>query len=405
MYINVEPKPRSATRTIVNDLSWPIIFFITTIAFTIPFILQKTTGISTTDHPMCLASGEPWFPWNGTINQYWDVSTALFITLGNGSYTYPEAKAIDVTWDLLAGRGGQVLAAIMGYSVIRRSLLYTMEQAAVSIPLVHSIYIDKLGPGFLGSALRHFGHWIRPDPASGHKRVSVLRLLSWVYICIYVIVLPTIMSAMTGYQTNSDIFFHPRTLSGDILASAGTMKPNPPLIIRDGHRIGLADNVPIEMTALFNTANVNVTYNTILGYYYTIQYVLGDYTYQPDWSTGWSDFSNTLGPALPNSTKSAWGICTLTRWQNGCNETHVVWNATNKPDPTIPTTPVPSLIWTNITLANQTYNLQPPPLDIVVTGPPESWSLFLTMDDILGGYFSNATIADGAVCQPTTQYI
>ncbi|KAK3673259.1 hypothetical protein LTR78_006804 [Recurvomyces mirabilis] len=404
MYINVGSKPRSATRTIVNDLLWPIVFFITTIAFTIPFFLQKTAGVSTTDNPMCLASGEPWFPRNGTINQYWDVSTALFITLGNGSYTYPEAKAIDVTWDLLVGRGGQVLATVMGYSVIRRSLLYAMEQAAVSIPLVHSIYVDKLGSGFLGTSLRHFGHSNHPGQTPDTKRVPVLRLLSWAYICIYVVILPTIMSAMTGYQTNSDIFFHPRLLSDDLLASATALKPNPPLVIRDGHRIGMADNVPITLPDP-SGIDFNATYNTMLGYYFVIKYVLGDFTTKPDWSSGWSDFSDTLGPPSIDPSKPVWGICTLTRERNGCNATQLVGNATIAPDPYLPVRPVPSLIWTNITLENHTYTLQSPPLDIEVTGPPSSWSLFLGSNDALIGYFSNATVADGAVCQPTAQYI
>ena len=107
MYITVQPSPRSTLAVFVVQLAWPLIFLLSSVAFTVSFFLLHTSQAYDNTTPGCLANGQAIFPWNQTVNEYWDPSTALSITLGAGQYTYPEAKAIDVAWDILVGRGGQ----------------------------------------------------------------------------------------------------------------------------------------------------------------------------------------------------------------------------------------------------------------------------------------------------------
>lgn len=58
---------------------------------------------------------------------YWDPTLFFSITLGMGHLTFSGAKAIDVAWDLCAGRGGQGLLAWWAFGVLRRSLATSME--------------------------------------------------------------------------------------------------------------------------------------------------------------------------------------------------------------------------------------------------------------------------------------
>ena len=81
-------------------------------------------------------------------------------------------------------------------------------------------------------------------------------------MCVYVVVLPTVVSAMTGYQTSSSLLFHPAFTSTFELAKSDTLSPNPVLTIRDGYRVGLPNNTVVSIG---NSLTVNATYNTIVG--------------------------------------------------------------------------------------------------------------------------------------------
>lgn len=274
MYITVQPSPRSALAVFVVQLAWPLIFLLSSVAFTVSFFLLHTSQAYDNATPGCLANGRAIFPWNQTVNEYWDPSTALFITLGSGRYTYPEAKAIDVIWDILVGRGGQFLAASIVWRVIRKSLYLSMEEKPVPVALAFGVYFHAITFGLLGSILENL---TLPLRARKHKEkgLSILRLLGWLYACVFVLMIPTIVSAMTGYQTANSLFFHPLNSPSESLVGVTTLAPNPALVMRDGSRVGLQDGMvfPAPDNAVFIDADgedlvtyrYNETYSTVLG--------------------------------------------------------------------------------------------------------------------------------------------
>lgn len=269
MLLTIPPRPRSAKTAFLAELAWPTIFLALSLAFTIPFFLLKTSRAASNDEPRCMANSEAIFPWNETVNEYWDSSTALFITLGSGRYTYPEAKAIDVLWDLLVGRGGQILAAAMAFTVIRKSLTLSMEQKSVPVSLAFGVYFRSITVVLVGSILQNLSLRSRARQHQD-KAVPLWRLSSWFYLCVYVLILPTVISAMTGYQTTGSIYFHPAFKSTGSLADASGLTPNPGLMIRDGSRVGLSDNVPVALPEGgldidYGIATFNTTYDSILG--------------------------------------------------------------------------------------------------------------------------------------------
>ena len=274
MYITVQPSRRSALAVFVAQVAWPLILLLSSVAFTVSFFLLHTFQTYDNAIPGCLANGQAIFPWNQTVNEYWDPSTALFITLGSGSYTYPEAKAIDVIWDLLVGRAGQFLAAIFVWRVIRKSLYLSMEEKPVPVALAFGVYFHGITFGLLGSILENLTLPFRSRKQSG-KGVSIWRLLGWLFASVYVLLLPTIVSAMTGYQPTSRLFFHPFNSASESLVSVTTLAPNPALVIRDGSRVGLEDNMVFPVPDLWSAKDFwgedlvaykyNETYSTVLG--------------------------------------------------------------------------------------------------------------------------------------------
>lgn len=274
MYITVQPSPRSALAVFIAQLALPLIFLLSSVAFTVSFFLLHTSQAYDNATPGCLANGRAIFPWNQTVNEYWDPSNALFITLGSGQYTYPEAKAIDVIWDLLVGRAGQFLAAIFVWRVVRKSLHLSMEEKPVPVALAFGVYFHAITLDLLGSILENLTLPVRSRKHS-EKGVSVWRLLGWLYACVYVLMLPTIVSAMTGYQTTSSLFFHPLNSPSESLVGVTTLAPNPALVIRDGSRVGLEDSMVFPVPdhwAVFDSSSedlvsyqYNETYSTVLG--------------------------------------------------------------------------------------------------------------------------------------------
>ncbi|KAK3621889.1 hypothetical protein LTR56_013407 [Elasticomyces elasticus] len=405
MLIGVPNHARSARSAFFAELAWPLLFLVLSIAFTIPFFLLKTSHSVPVDKPRCLANGASVFPWMSPINEYWNSATALFITLRNSKpYTYPEVKAIDVAWDLLVGRGGQLAAAAAAFVVIWKSLLLSIEKQPVPLPLAYSVYFDWISLSLGAAILRNLAI---PFYARDHheKAIPFHRLLGWLYLCIYVLVLPTIISAMTGYQTTGDVWFAP-PMGSTRLASATEMVPNPALTIRDGSRVGLSDNEAVDFMTraevLYGEVQVNEYYNTILSYYFAMQNALHNTTWTLNAQAVSSLNLRATGPTYSGNS-SAWAYCTVSDYGDYCADDdtgHI--GASTPADP--PLYGTPESIWSNITLNNQTYTLQPPPLDIVWAAPATTWAVMLGEDPQYGGYFPNASIAETAVCLPGTKY-
>ena len=79
------------------------------------------------------------------------------------------------------------------------------------------------------------------------RPTSIVRGLSWRYfgyviVLLYILGFPTIVSVMTGYQTASTPSVERPGIHNLMNVSDLTI---PPLVVRDGHRIGLEKDTPI----------------------------------------------------------------------------------------------------------------------------------------------------------------
>ena len=141
----------------------------------------------------------------------WATAGLFQVTLGFGSMSFSNAKLIDVIWDVVLGRGGQFLAFLLtymtlnlpgqgllgyvAYSVFTKSLVRIMEQTPVSYETFEAITFHNTTLFSLWLMIKNY-----TTNGGSRARVAILWML---FASLYVLAFPALMSAMTGYDSNS----------------------------------------------------------------------------------------------------------------------------------------------------------------------------------------------------------
>lgn len=132
---------------------------------------------------------------NETHNK-WNPIHALDINLVVGDLTFVQAKIIDICWDLLLGRGLQALGAVTAYYCFRGLMADIMLEEPLTHAQVLAIQYSTTSPESLWPYVS--GCWY-------NWRSRSARYLSFLTLSVlYILSLPTWLSAMTAYQTLSE---------------------------------------------------------------------------------------------------------------------------------------------------------------------------------------------------------
>ncbi|KAK5683339.1 hypothetical protein LTS10_004870 [Elasticomyces elasticus] len=286
----------------------------------------------------------------------------------------------------------------MSFTVIRKSPLLSIGQKPVPLPLGFAVYFNDIGPNLAWAVIENL---TLPYRARKHKDRAVLpgRLLGWLYLCCYVLVLPTLISAN---QTSGTIFFDPKN-GFDSLVGTSSLTPNPSLIVRDGYRIGRQNDESVRLNLSgYRSQSIDQRYNTILGYYLATQNALHNATWRLTVSQIQEPDLQAVGPTEMGIPQ--WAYCTVSKNGNFCASENEYGGRYTSPPANAPEISTPLFTWSNITIDNKTHVLQPPPLDIAWDAPARTWAMTLSDDVRYAGYFTNASIARTAVCQPSVNY-
>ena len=152
---------------------------------------------------------------------------AFQITLGFGHLTFAQAKVIDIVWDVVVGRGGQGLLAVISYRVFSKCLTRLMEREHLSA--TYSLYEAIV---FRDASLKSI--WQLCTSFTKKMKSRDLAAICWIILAsAYVVVFPTWISAMTGYSSNVSPFFE--TYSG---SKVPWQNRRALYNIHDGDRIG-----------------------------------------------------------------------------------------------------------------------------------------------------------------------
>jgi hypothetical protein len=130
-------------------------------------------------------------------------------------YTFTEVKVIDLAWDVLVGRGGQALLILVGYRVFSHVIVALMEQGEVGYDAFAAV---AFGSASLSSLVPLFRQSVGVTPLTRTSRAA------WCYIGIllattYIVSVPSLVSAVTGYTT----IFTPFARLGSLQGPNGTL--------------------------------------------------------------------------------------------------------------------------------------------------------------------------------------
>ncbi|KAH7386781.1 hypothetical protein DE146DRAFT_665666 [Phaeosphaeria sp. MPI-PUGE-AT-0046c] len=112
-----------------------------------------------------------------------------------GQFTFAQVKTIDVVWDIAVGRGVQMIAWAVGYTVFSDALLRAIERHPASFRIFQRIALE--GPSILSLVTLLKELW-----RAKSKRTRALFLYIWL-ATLYILSIPMFLSAMTGYDSTS----------------------------------------------------------------------------------------------------------------------------------------------------------------------------------------------------------
>jgi hypothetical protein len=179
---------------------------------------------------------------------YWDGALFLSVTMGFRGLSFPQAKAIDIGFDAIVGRGSQVLAAFAAYPILRRAILRSMETRELSLALLLPFFLEKISAYTLWAltanmrAISERGHGSQDDTRRPRIRID-WRIVLVISIGCYILALPTSMSAMTSYQARSAPYV-PLDGGSTYVSAEDLMIPN--FLIDEGpEQMGLPPKFPV----------------------------------------------------------------------------------------------------------------------------------------------------------------
>ena len=176
----------------------------------------------------CTPSGEFALPYSSSI---WDPSHFLTITaaftppsvyyycpVDSGSFSpdcsefsFTQAKAIDIAWDVVVGRGGQALLIVIAYRLFSRVVKTLMQHGEVGYDVFSAVAFDS---GTIGSVVTLGRHalGLTPLPRTRH---AIFAYWGMAIATLYIIAMPSLFAAMTGYTSTYAPFLDYHSHVGD----------------------------------------------------------------------------------------------------------------------------------------------------------------------------------------------
>ncbi|KAF1995529.1 hypothetical protein P154DRAFT_538676 [Amniculicola lignicola CBS 123094] len=199
---------RSATwREKIAPFPWKVFIIISSLPVALAPIIVLATAAE--DASQGYIKGRSCYPngmWAETQGATWRImDSSYFFTpnLSFGSMTFTAVKVVDISWDLVIGRGGQLLLAWVNWRVFNEWLVYHMEVQTASYKFYTAIAFETTTLGTLGVMAKE---WLAFGERTWKRFFRWLALLCMVLSTLYVLSFPTLMAAMTGYITTYEAY-------------------------------------------------------------------------------------------------------------------------------------------------------------------------------------------------------
>ncbi|RSL63589.1 hypothetical protein CEP54_005129 [Fusarium duplospermum] len=182
----------------------------------------------------CHPDGE-FSPFRNSFN-WWALKGTFQITLKVGNFDFVTAKIIDVVWDLVVGRGGQTILALISWRAFSDYLAVSIITKPATYTTVWLLRFQT-DPSFVSiMSLIHQFIWRR-------GLASRTAMSFMIAAALLILAFPTVASSMTGYTTVNKAYIEvPETG----LIEFSTTYPVV-YVIHDGSRIGLRDEYLVRL--------------------------------------------------------------------------------------------------------------------------------------------------------------
>ncbi|KAF2822278.1 hypothetical protein CC86DRAFT_458744 [Ophiobolus disseminans] len=142
--------------------------------------------------------------WKFSSTATWEImDSSYFFTpnLSFGAMSFTQVKVIDVAWDLLVGRGGQLALAWVNWRVFNEWMVWHAEQHGTSWKMYAAVAFETTSLGTLGVLVKEF---LSYGKGSWKRFFRWLGLVCMFFSTLYVLSFPTLMAAATGYIAKSE---------------------------------------------------------------------------------------------------------------------------------------------------------------------------------------------------------
>ena len=240
--------PQKHPRTTFFEKWSPFPWRVTIILLALPLGLACIVGLAAAAETVSQGyiMGRDCYPnglWKEATGATWRImDSSYFFTpnLSFGALTFTQVKVIDVAWDLIIGRGGQLLLAWVNYRVFNEWLVYHMEMHHTSYKLYAAVAFETTTMATLGVLGKEF---LAYGAGTWKRFFRWLAILSMLLSTLYVIAFPTLMAAMTGYITTYKPYIE--DIDGNLME--WSKAKDVAYIIQDADRVGL--KAPLIVTA------------------------------------------------------------------------------------------------------------------------------------------------------------
>lgn len=139
--------------------------------------------------------------WKEATGATWRIMDSTYFFTPNlsfGSMTFTQVKVIDIAWDLLVGRGGQMALAWVNWTVFNEWLVFHAERWRTSYKMYTAVALQTTSWTMMGVAAKEF---LCFGEKSWERFFRWLAMFCLFISTLYVLAFPTLMAAMTGYIT------------------------------------------------------------------------------------------------------------------------------------------------------------------------------------------------------------
>jgi hypothetical protein len=181
----------------------------------------------------CIAGGTFALPGRRGV---WNINNILSITIAIGDFSFATAKTIDIAWDLTVGRGGQLLLSWIAFKIFWDAITHILTTGGISCNTYAALAFDTDSLQTILRLLADFARFRFPKTWFALYAYTVMILTST-----FIILFPTIASAMTSYGTISNAMVEVKNVNVPFREFKECWGA-----VMDGSRVGLSDGYLIS---------------------------------------------------------------------------------------------------------------------------------------------------------------